>query len=140
MGNAITFEPLQWNPARRELELRFTLADEILFDLDFNIQLLTADGQCRLSRHASQAGWNVGWLPRGAYRLIARPDTHQLPAGDYRLRFVFGSNVGNPRHDAVEETVHLPEGENSKPGAIAQDFWQLEHLDGLDLSELAFNP
>lgn len=140
MSEAIEFGPLEWDPARRELQLQFTLAEEILFDLDLNVQFLAGDGQCRLSRHASEAGWNISWLPRGTYRVVARPEVNELPSGDYVLRFVFGSNVRSEAasHSVLEKDVHLAAAGDGGRWAISQDFWQLESLDGVDLSALSW--
>ena len=140
MSNAIEFGALEWDPINRELRLDFELEPEITFDLDLNVQILSQDGACRLSRHASQAGWNITWLPRGRYRIVARPDTRSLTAGDYLLRFVLGSDVRSEAasHAVLDKNIHIAADAGVTHGSITQDFWQLEPLDGVDLSALSW--
>lgn len=141
MNHGLHIEPLEWDASSQQVRLRFTLLDNILFDLDFNLQILNQDGSCLSSRHASQAGWNVTWLPGGSYRLSVQPDISNVAPGNYLLRFVLSSDItGEPVHHAVvEKSVQLGHRDAIKKGAVlSQDLWTIERPDGLDLSALSW--
>jgi SAM-dependent methyltransferase len=138
MSHGVHIERLDWDMGRREARLQLMLLDDILFDVDLNIQLLRPDGACVLTRHASQSGWDITWLPGGSYRLVVRPDLSRVAPGSYRLRFVISSDAGSkPVHHALAER-DIRINDAGQAGRLAQDAWELERPDGLDLSRLSW--
>ncbi|MEM1411401.1 MAG: class I SAM-dependent methyltransferase [Pseudomonadota bacterium] len=128
----------------------FEVTTDLLFDLDLQFQLHDAQSGIETgSFHIRQAGWDVAWLPRGAYRAVMTLPEDHLPTGAQRVRVLLWSDAnGTPKllaEEALAGFVPNSSGQDAVASGTKQKrragrpSWTLEGLDGVPVGDLSWN-
>lgn len=118
---------------------RLLIAEEILFDLDFQLRIRNHQGGAEVySSHIRQQGIDIAWLPGGNFTVEVTVTNLELPIGDYFVDFLAWSNAnGQPKLHAESSLEIKLDAQQNKNG-ISQPNWQI-HSTERDLAQLSWN-
>jgi SAM-dependent methyltransferase len=111
-------------------EAGLLLSAALLFQPDFQLQILSADGAEPLYSRDLSSSLAVPWLPRGDYRLRCHLHDLDLPPGDYRLRLILFGEVGRERRLLAERTVAFSNPDSIAGGGLSRPAWSLHSMPG----------
>lgn len=102
----------------------------VVFDVDVSLDLFEAGSGAQVA-HAQlgASGWDVSWLPRGAYEMHALAARSGLPAGQYRAEVALWQRVAGITHKAGAATLAFGVVEASGGGG-PRLAWQVQSLAG----------
>jgi SAM-dependent methyltransferase len=112
------------------LNIEFSVDADILFDLDVSVDILDPRTASAISHAQLRAsGWDVSWLPRGAYAVHALAARADLPAGCYVAQVALWHHDAGIAVKAAETSLAfevLGAGEGGGPRLS----WQLQSRPG----------
>lgn len=116
-------------------------ADAILFNPDFQIQLLPkTGGEVLYSCNFSAADYPVSWLPRGEYCLQCHLHDLNLPAGEYRFRLISFATVGGQKTALSDHSVLFTNPSELQSEGLSRPAWSLRSAPGTGaIGELGWN-
>ena len=110
------------------------VVSDILFDVDFQIDLATDAGQ--QSFHIRQKGWDVSWLPKGVYTLTVNLNESHVEDAEYRLRVVAMDNA-NAQPRILQDAIDSMAISNKREVLSPDVFWDLT-ANEFDINELSW--
>lgn len=109
------------------LIVRVEVGAAVVFDVDVSLDLFDASGAQVLHAQLAAAGWDVSWLPRGAYEVHALAARAGLPAGSYRAEIALWQRVAGAVHKAGAAALAFEVTEAAGAGG-PRLAWQVQHL------------
>ncbi len=113
------------------LTIAFSVNEPLVFDVNIAVDIADIKTGEILERYdAASTGWDISWLPHGAYEIHMMAPQINLPKGHYELRIAALHRIGLKEVIDSRETLSFIVKEDLSSENITQFSWQLQSKPG----------